>query len=456
MSEIQPSFEMSPAGVALSAIAFLSVIVCIPPLVWHGRNKNFPAICLTVWLIIQNIYNFINPLIWPTDDIGSWWEGHVYCDIQAKIIVGSGVGIAGPLACIFRSLAKVMNTDSATLMPSKGEKRRTLAFDITFCLLIPAMVMALHYIVQENRYFIFAIVGCMPSYYSSWPTIVVGYMWAPLVLTVAAVYATIVVYRLIKYKREFNYIVSASSTTNKSRFIRLFALSMVMLVGSYPAQLYVLFFNITGWGPVKPFSWSKVHRPDWQTIDKYPMGGVVFFDRWIQVIAGFLLFAFFGFGKDATLMYRSFLLKLGLGRCFPGLEHPHISGSGHSSSGTKGGSFGSRARMIFKKKSQETVATSTPSRADDWNSLTLKTMTSDDFGRRSSSLSLAKPIALPGQARTAPGGRRPSLLSEPDLFDAGDILQTSPPIYNRNQHLDSIEVKKSFTVEHGTRGSDMV
>lgn len=189
MEAAAQSFERPPEAIALSVTALLSVLFCIPPLLWHTKNKNFPAVCLSCWLISQNIFNFINPFIWPTDDVNSWWEGAGYCDVQAKLITGAGVGIAGPLACIFRSLAKVLDTDRAALMPSKGEKRRTLAFDITFCVIIPLFVMGIHYIVQENRYFIFAIVGCMPSYVSSWPSTPVGYIWPPVVLTVAAVYA---------------------------------------------------------------------------------------------------------------------------------------------------------------------------------------------------------------------------------------------------------------------------
>ncbi|QVM11928.1 a-factor receptor [Coccidioides posadasii str. Silveira] len=449
MSEIQPSLERSPEGVALSVFAFLSILVCFPPLLWHSRNKNFPAVCLTVWLIVQNIFNFINPLVWPTDDIPSWWDGRGYCDIQAKLITGAGVGIAGPLACIFRSLAKVLDTEHATIMPSKGEKRRTLAFDISFCVIIPAFVMAIHYIVQERRYFIYAIVGCMPSYISSWPSIIVNHMWAPLVLTVAVVYAVIVVYRLIKYKREFNYIISVSSSTNKSRFMRLFILSMVLLLGSYPVQIYVLFFNITGFGPLLPFSWAEVHGPEWQVIEKYPMGGKVFFDRWIHVTAGFLLFAFFGFGKDATLMYRSFLLKLGLGRLFPGLQHPHIMGSGHGSSRSKGGSLGSRTRIIFRGKSEDTTTMSTVSKPDESSSMSIGPFISSDSGRRSPSFSLNKP-ASSHLARTTPNENHST---EPYLSDIGNILQVSPP--RPSPQPGTVDVRTSFPVSP-RRGDDMV
>ena len=123
-----------------------------------------------------------------------------------------------------------------------------------------------------------------------------------------------------------------------------------MLLGSFPVQLYVLYFNITASWPWSPYSWSAVHGPHWGEIEKLPANGQVFFDRWIQITAGFLLFVFFGFGKDATLMYRSWLLKFGMGRFLTTLNHPHIVSQRQISSSTRFGSFSSRAKMIFSKK----------------------------------------------------------------------------------------------------------
>ncbi|KAK2749825.1 a-factor receptor [Myotisia sp. PD_48] len=345
-----PVLEVSRQGIALSVVSLIALLLCFPPLGWHCRNKNFPAACLIFWFIVQNFYNFVNPFIWPTDDVASWWMGYGYCDIQAKFISGSGVGIAGPLVCIFRSLAKVLDTDHTSLVPSKGERRRTLIFEVTFCVLIPIIIMALQFIVQENRYEIFAIIGCMPSYHQSWVSLVVGYIWPPLVLGIAAVYCAIVLFRLVKYKREFANIVSMNSTTKKSRFVRLLTLSLVMFFGSFPVQIYVFYLNVTSFQPWGPFSWSKVHGPDWQKIIPHPMYGQVFYDRWIQATAGFLLFIFFGFGTDATLMYRSVLLKLGFGYCFPWLDHPHLSDGRQGSSSTRFGSISSRARLAFGRK----------------------------------------------------------------------------------------------------------
>lgn len=128
-----------------------------------------------------------------------------------------------------------------------------------------------------------------------------------------------------------------------------------MLLGSFPVQLYVLYMNLTTTAPVPAYTWENAHGPDWGDIDnsKVPASGIVQFDPWIHVTAGFLLFVFFGFGKDATMMYRSILLKLGLGRVFPSLKHPHIfdQRKGSASSSTRFGSIGSRAKLFFRKMS---------------------------------------------------------------------------------------------------------
>ncbi|OJD18758.1 hypothetical protein AJ78_01229 [Emergomyces pasteurianus Ep9510] len=342
-------FYRSTAAVVLPITAFLSMLVCVPALVWHSRTGNFPASCLISWFIIFNFFNFINPLIWPTDDVSTWWDGVGLCDIETKFMAPLGTGIAGALTCIFRSLADVMNTDRATLIPSRGQRRRTLAFEVIFCVVIPVLMMALHCVVQHRRYYLWAIVGCMPAFHPSWPTTVLIFAWPLAILFMAAIYCVLVIYRLFKYRQQFSYIVSISSSTSKSRFIRLLVLSLVLLLGSLPSQVYVFYRNVELSKPWVPYTWADVHGPKWGNIGKVPMNGIVYYDRWIQVTSGFLLFAFFGFGKDATLMYRTFFLRIGLGRFFPMLEHPHIATSTASDS-TRIGSFGSRAKMALKKK----------------------------------------------------------------------------------------------------------
>lgn len=174
-------FTWSPEGIALPVLAILSIILCLPPLVWHTKKRNFPASCLIVWFLFDNLFNFINPLIWPTDEITSWWSGEGLCDVETKIMVGSYVGVVGALGCIFRSLAVALDTDSAVLIPSKAQRMRKFLFEMAFCVGFPVYMMATHYIIQPRRYMISAIVGCTPYYDMSWPSTALHFIWPPIV-----------------------------------------------------------------------------------------------------------------------------------------------------------------------------------------------------------------------------------------------------------------------------------
>lgn len=144
---------------------------------------------------------------------------------------------------------------------------------------------------------------------------------------------------------------------NKSRFMRLFFLSFVMLLAIIPVQIYVLYKNIEGTLPAwHAYSWERTHA-GWDIIYKVPSDGQAFFDRWIPIVSGFFFFIFFGCGRDAARIYQLILNFLGLGRCFacvraspPGTDVP----TGNTES------RGSRAKLLFHKKwtsSERSVST---------------------------------------------------------------------------------------------------
>jgi pheromone a factor receptor len=135
--------------------------------------------------------------------------------------------------------------------------------------------------------------------------------------------AVLVLIRLVKYRAQFAMILSsAGSNVSGPKFLRLFILAFIMLLAILPLQTYVFYVNVVNSLPLNLYSWSQVHGPDWNSIVKIPTGGIVSFDRWIPIGGSISLFLFFGFGHDATAIYRSFLLKLGLGRFFPSLAKP--------------------------------------------------------------------------------------------------------------------------------------
>lgn len=128
-----------------------------------------------------------------------------------------------------------------------------------------------------------------------------------------------------------------------------------MLLAILPVQGYVVYYNLTLSLPWHSYSWSRIHGPSWYKIIKVPTHGVVFFDRWTPIASAVMIFIFFGFGRDATSMYRTMFWYLGLGHCFPGVARPVNSHgtaqhAGHSSGTTLVGTISSKAKMLFSKR----------------------------------------------------------------------------------------------------------
>ncbi|KAF4764757.1 hypothetical protein N7455_010678 [Penicillium solitum] len=350
-------------AVVLPVLSFLSIALAIPPLILHGKNRNFPATSLIFWSILLNLFNIINSLIWPTDDVTSWWDGSGLCDIEVKFMAASYVGIPGSLACIFRSLAIVLDTDRATLVPSKGQRWRNQFMEIMFCIAVPVIAMITHIIWQKSRYLLFAISGCVNNFDESWVSLAFAWIWPPIICLIAAYYCCLVLIRVHKYRNDFANILHASSSNlSKSRFLRLFFLALSMLICILPLQGYVVYNDIILSLPWHNYSWSRIHNGKWNNIEMVPIDGTVFFDRWTPVASGFMIFIFFGFGRDATRMYRTVFWYLGLGYCFPGIQRPTDTHSTapsppHASAATTlVGSISSRAKSLFSRQ-KESIAT---------------------------------------------------------------------------------------------------
>lgn len=141
--------------------------------------------------------------------------------------------------------------------------------------------------------------------------------------------------------------------------MRLFLMSLTLIVLFLPLQFYVLYRNASF--PQHPYSWNDIHGPSWWQIIKIPTGGSVIFDRWIRIALGFTIFIFFGLGKDATAMYRSWLLKIGLARIFPSLNGQYQLPSPRTSRtiGSSPVSFASRAHSFVLRKLSRGASTDT-------------------------------------------------------------------------------------------------
>jgi len=147
--------------------------------------------------------------------------------------------------------------------------------------------------------------------------------------------------RISRYRRTFSQILSAAGTT-KSRFMRLFVMSMILVVVFTPTQFYALYFNVR---PIQrsPYSWAAAHA-DIALHPRLLSGGSVLYDRWIGGAAGALVFVFFGLGEDAMRMYTRWLARL----------LPAVGERGARSKGlfaARATSVGDRAKLLFSSTS---------------------------------------------------------------------------------------------------------
>ena len=175
-SSLLPTPNRSPAQVYLLAIllavfSLVFFLLIIPPMLWHFRNRNIGATVLVAWVAMLLLFTFVNAVLWPSDDIDSWFNGVGLCDIEVKIQVASQVGLPASLACVLRALAAVLDTDRATMMQSKAQRRRTYTIDLLWCIGFPLLQMLLHYVVQTRRYYLYGIAGCVPAVNDSLVTI---------------------------------------------------------------------------------------------------------------------------------------------------------------------------------------------------------------------------------------------------------------------------------------------
>lgn len=112
----------------------------------------------------------------------------------------------------------------------------------------------------------------------------------------------IIVMRLFRYRQSFRQTL-INNATNKSRFMRLYALCLLWILANVPVQCFVFYISFSA--PRYDYSWSDTHDADyWKIISMTPSNGIVLYDRYIWLSTGIAMFLFFGIGREALQIYQ--------------------------------------------------------------------------------------------------------------------------------------------------------
>ncbi|KAK5064622.1 hypothetical protein LTR84_000456 [Exophiala bonariae] len=265
--------------------------------------------------MILNVQNFINAVIWPSDNLDNYWDGRILCDVEAKLSIGLSMSVTGAIVSILRQTTIILNIDNVTLSPTSRQRMFKIAFEGTVCVLVPTIMMAVHYVVQSERYWILPVTGCTAAFDNNWVTAILMFTPPMLLCIPGSVYCIIVIWRIVKQKKEIASAIAfpGASSASRARFTRLSNLALVLFWLYLPLALYN-FLQSCFPGRYHPFSWSFIHPPDWKdSIYKISGAPAITLDRWVQIGVGYMCFTFFGPGTETIEACKSWVKRVRLG-----------------------------------------------------------------------------------------------------------------------------------------------
>lgn len=180
-------YPITANGVILPIMAILSIAISYVPLLSLIRVKNIAVITLVILSAWTNLLVFLNAVIWPNDNQATWFNGHGLCDIEVSLKNPVYTLLATSICCLMKDLAQAVDLDNPRLFESRAMRRRRITVDVLIIFAVPVMMTALHYIVQEQRYALVAVYGCIDWLDDSWLRLVLLSIW-PVVFSVPTCY----------------------------------------------------------------------------------------------------------------------------------------------------------------------------------------------------------------------------------------------------------------------------
>ncbi|KIJ11136.1 hypothetical protein PAXINDRAFT_171927 [Paxillus involutus ATCC 200175] len=295
-----------PPNALFSALSFIGFVLTALPICWHFHTSNSGICLFLAWTSLGCLILFINSIIW-NDNVINW--APVWCDITARYLVGSSVGLPASGLCIIRKLFRISRLSS--LRPDKHDKRRELWIDLAIGLGFPCLIMALQYVVQGHRFNIIEQIGCYPATYDTAPALIVVNMWPVAIGLISAVLAVFTFRAAYYQKALLDEYLRTSCDISANCYWRLMALCATEICCTVPCGVAAIVLS-TMHGQVQPYiSWSNVHA-DFSRVWQYPtvvwqssptMAAGVELTRWLYILCALVSFGFFGLGEEARESY---------------------------------------------------------------------------------------------------------------------------------------------------------
>ncbi|KAL8356568.1 hypothetical protein RB601_001737 [Gaeumannomyces tritici] len=331
--------------VCRTVLAVLANVAIWVPFRLLWKNGEFGATLLCGVVMLMNTIYFINGLIWRDDDTASWYDGTGWCDLQAYTILPLRTLYAASVMVIMRHLAQQLNLSRVSGL-THAEKRRRNLVQAAIVFPLPLLQVALTYPLLQTRYAIMPLLGCEP-YLASNPLSLTFFVLAQPVFCVGALVYSVLAFKRFRAIKKTTDAVHSNNSSVASRANRtkrkLYGMTLSILLPYAILTFAFLYRNLvssdTTWA--EPYSFSVVQgNPLWNRV-LYVTSAQAGFGlmqlNYVAVVTAIPIFLFFGTSSEAINTWRRFLLALGLGRVFPGLQEEYDPDRPRKGSGSSAG-----------------------------------------------------------------------------------------------------------------------
>ncbi|TDL15049.1 STE3-domain-containing protein [Rickenella mellea] len=297
---------LHPTYPAFPIMAFLGFIAPLIPLAWIDFN-NTGVVLYAIWASLACLDRFINSIVWYGNALN---PAPIYCDISSRFFIGYTVALPAASLCIIRRLYLV--SSMKYFLASTRQKNWALIQDLSICLGIPIVQMALEYTMEGHRFNIYEDAGCWPDAYNTWPTYLTTFSWPPILGLIGIVYGALVLRIIFRKQRELNEVLTRGSIP-RHHYNRLVFFACVPMCFTTPLGLTVVVLNLTR-ETVEPYKgWADTHY-FYSRVDQVPallwradprIALTIEISRWFLVLCSTVFFCFFGFSGEAIKAYKS-------------------------------------------------------------------------------------------------------------------------------------------------------
>ncbi|KAG5421875.1 STE3 [Candida metapsilosis] len=295
---------MNSGAAGTAAFSFIAFFLLIPPISWHIKSRNIPAILLVTWLMLVNLIGFVNTIIWSGESFDTVYDGQGWCDITTKVEAASSLGKLCAIACLSMNLYFILCAKNPLFMDNRNWRK--ICIDLAMCLITPFLIMVFIYITQSRRYAIVRYQGCITVFSPTNATLGLYLIWPFIWSVVALSFAVLTLYKYFQKRKDVKDILKCTNSgLNLKRFARLLIFSFLIIFAMTPLSIYY-FAQKVSWAEY-PFVWNQVHGPDWGDIYFVDLGFFAVIDRLVNASLSVVAFLLFGLGTDALKMYKSFL-----------------------------------------------------------------------------------------------------------------------------------------------------